>query len=169
MIALMLFLAARQPKETIANSSPTSSLPKVELGAARVGPREVEELTRNKIVHDYASAWQTLATGLEQNRSDILNDYFTGAANKEFTKAIAEQAAAGLHRQYVDRGHKLEVIFYSPDGGVMQLWDNTEYEVRIFDGARLLHNERATVRFLVLMTPATDRWMVRLLQNVPVS
>ena len=168
-IALLLSLAAWQPKETVVNAAPSSSLPKVELGTGRVGPREIEGLTRNKILHDYASAWQTLATGLEQNRPDILNDYFTGPANKEFTTVIAEQTATGIHREYVDHGHKLVVIFYSPDGGVMQLWDKAEYEVRIFDGSRLIHSERTAIRFLVLMTPAADRWMVRLLQDVPIA
>jgi hypothetical protein len=166
-ISLLLSLTA-SPMQG-ANSPRSSSLPKVELGTVRGGPREVEDLTRQKILRDYAFAWQTLATGLDQNRPDILNDYFTGFANKQFKQAIAEQAASGIHRQYVDHGHKLEVIFYSPDGGVMQLWDNADYDVQIFDGTRLLHSERSSVRFLVLMTPAADRWMVRLMQDVPVS
>lgn len=168
-IAILLGLAAWQPGEAVVNSAPSNSLPKVELSTVREGPREIEALTRDKILHDYASAWQTLAAGLEQNRSDLLNSYFTGAAKKEFTQTIADQAATGIHRQYVDHGHKLEVIFYSPDGGVMQLWDSADYEVQVLDGARLLHSERTTARFLVLMTPAADRWMVRVLQNVPVS
>lgn len=110
-----------------------------------------------------------MATGLEQNRAELLNDYFTGFARDEFTRTIKEQAGTGIHRHYVDHGHKLEALFYSPDGGVMQLQDNVEYEVQIFDGARLLHSQTVTARFLVLMTPAADRWMVRLLQDVPAS
>jgi len=118
---------------------------------------------------DYAAAWKSLAAGLEQNRVDLLNDYFTGFAKDEFTRTIKEQAGTGIHRHYVDHGHKLEALFYSPDGGVMQLQDNVEYEEQIFDGAKLLHSETITARYLVLMTPAADRWMVRLLQDVPAS
>jgi hypothetical protein len=129
----------------------------------------MEELTRQKIVHDYSAAWQTLTTGLEQNRAELLNDYFTGFARKELGETIADQAATAIHRHYVDHGHKLEAIFYSPDGGVIQLQDDAEYEVEIFDGAKLIHGEKMTARFLVLMTPSADRWMVRLLQNVPAS
>ena len=140
----------------------------MELSASR-GPRDIEDLTRQKIVHDYAAAWKTLAAGLEQNRAELLNDYFTGIAKHEFTRTITEQAATGIHRHYVDHGHKLAVLFYSPDGGVMQLQDNVEYEIQIFDGNRLLHSESMTAKFLVLMTPAADRWMVRLLQGVPAS
>jgi hypothetical protein len=129
----------------------------------------MEDLTRQKIVHDYAAAWQTLVTALEQNRAELLNDYFTGFAKKEFMRTITEQAGIGIHRHYVDQGHKLEALFYSPDGGVIQLQDNAEYEVQIFDGAKLLHSEKITARFLVLMTPTADRWVVRLLQDVPAS
>ena len=167
--AFLLCFASWAPKAAVVSSAPaSSSLPSVELTASR-GPRDIEDLTRQKIVHDYGAAWQTLAAGLEQNRAELLNDYFTGFARKEFTQTIAEQASTGIHRHYVDHGHKLEALFYSPDGGVIQLQDNTEYEVQIFDGAKLLHGEKMTARFLVLMTPAADRWMVRLLQDVPAS
>ena len=167
--AFLLCFALWSPKAAVVNSAPDSlSLPSVELTASR-GPRDIEDLTRQKVLHDYAAARQTLAAGLEQNRAELLNDYFTGSAKKEFTQAIAEQIGAGIHRHYVDHGHKLEVLFYSPDGGVIQLQDNAEYEVQIFDGAKLLHGEKMTVRFLVLMTPAADRWMVRQLQDVPAS
>jgi hypothetical protein len=163
--AVLLFSAMSAPNGVVA---PPSSLPGVDLTASH-GPRDIEDLTRQKVVHDYAAAWQTLAAGLEQNRPELLNDYFTGFAKKEFTQSIAEQAVTGIHRRYVDHGHKIEVIFYSPDGGVIQLQDNAEYEIQIFDGSRLLHSETTTARLVVLMTPAADRWMVRLLQDVPAS
>ena len=166
---LLLFLVPAAPNTAVVSSAPgSSSLPSVELAASR-GPRDLEDLTRQKIVHDYGAAWQTLTAGLEQNRAALLNDYFTGFAKQEFARTMAEQAVTGIHSRYVDHGHKLEVLFYSPDGGVIQLQDNADYEVQIFDGDRLLHSERMTARFLVLMTPAADRWMVRLLQEVPAS
>ena len=166
--ACLLFSVPGIPQTAAVRSTPTASLPSVVLTASR-GPRDIEELTRQKILHDYAAAWQTLDAGLERNRAEVLNDYFTGFAKDEFTRTIKEQAGTGIHRRYVDHGHKLEVLFYSPDGGVMQLQDNAEYEVQIFDGDRLLHSETMTARFLVLMTPGADRWMVRLLQDVPAS
>lgn len=167
-VVCLLFPVSGIPQTAVVRSTPTASLPSVELTVSR-GPRDIEDLTRRKILHDYAAAWQTLDAGLEQNRSELLNDYFTGFAKDEFTRTIQEQAGTGIHRQYVDHGHKLEVLFYSPDGGVMQLQDNAEYNVQIFDGDRLLHSETMTARFLVLMTPGADRWMVRLLQDVPAS
>ena len=167
--AVVLSLTASRPPAASADSGGDSSPAKVQLSATRGGPRELEDLTRQHILRDYAFAWQTLATGMEQNRPGILSDYFTGIANKEFSKAIKEQATYGIHRQYVDHGHKLELIFYSADGGVIQLWDNADYEVQIFDGTHLIKSEHNAVRFLVLMTPGADRWMVRLMQDVPAS
>jgi hypothetical protein len=166
--ACLLFAVPGIPQTAVLSSAQSASLPSVELTASR-GPRDIEDLTRQKILHDYAAAWQTLDAGLEQNRSQLLNDYFTGFAKDEFTRTIQQQAATGIHRHYVDHGHKLEVLFYSPDGGVMQLQDTADHEVQIFDGDRLLHSEKMTARFLVLMTPGADRWMVRLLQDVPAS
>ncbi len=166
--AFLFCIALWAPNAAVVSSVPALSLPRVELSSSR-GPRDVEDLTRQKIVHDYAAAWQTLAAGLEQNRAELLNDYFTGSAKKEFTQTIADQTGTAIHRHYVDHGHKLDALFYSPDGGVIQLQDDAEYEVQIYDGAKLLHGEKMTARFLVLMTPTADRWMVRLLQNVPAS
>jgi hypothetical protein len=168
-VAACLLLAVPGVTQTATPSAtPAAAPPSVELTASR-GPREIEDLTRKKILHDYAAAWQSLDAGLEQNRAELVNDYFTGFAKDKFARTIKEQSATGIHRHYIDHGHKLEVLFYSPDGGVMQLQDNVEYEVQIFDGDRLLHRETITARFLVLMTPAADRWMVRLLQDVPAS
>jgi hypothetical protein len=167
-VAGLLFSVPGVPQTGVVGSATTASLPIVNFTASR-GPREIEDLTRQKILHDYAAAWKSLAAGLEQNRADLLNDYFTGFAKDEFTRTIKEQAGTAIHRHYVDHGHKLEALFYSPDGGVMQLRDNVEYEVQTFDGAKLLHSETVTARYLVLMTPGADRWMVRLLQDVPAS
>ncbi|MGA3091343.1 MAG: hypothetical protein ABSD75_22265 [Terriglobales bacterium] len=167
--AILLGFGLWAPKTAVVSSLPApSSLPRVDFIVSR-GPRDMEELTRQKIVHDYAEAWQTLALGLEQNRAELLNGYFTGFAKQEFGQTIAEQGGIGIHRHYVDHGHRLQALFYSPDGGVMQLQDDTEYEVQVFDGARLLHVGKVSVRFLVLMTPAADRWMVRLMQSVPAT
>lgn len=159
--ALLLALA---PHKT---ASADSNQPVVQLDASSLGPREMEDLTEKKIVRDYAAAWKTLITAMDQNRAVFLNDYFTGFAKTEFTAAIKDQAATGVHRRYEDRGHKLQGLFYAQDGGVMQLRDTAQYDVQVFDGDRLLYNEPTTTTFVVLMTPAADRWMVRLLQAEP--
>lgn len=141
--------------------------PAVQLNVTSMGPREIEDLTRKKILRDYAAAWKTLATAMDQNRAGVLSEYFTGFAQAEFSKAIAEQNATGIHRRYADHGHKLEGIFYSQDGGVMQLRDTAQYDEQVFDGDKLLYSQPVTSTYVVIMTPAADRWMVRLLQATP--
>jgi len=141
--------------------------PSVQFDASSMGPREIEDLTEKKIARDYAAAWKTLIAAMNQNRVGLLNDYFTGFAKTEFTAAIKDQAATGVYRRYEDRGHKLQGIFYAQDGGLMQLRDTAQYEVQVFDGDRLLYTQPTTATYVVLMTPAADRWMVRLLQQEP--
>jgi hypothetical protein len=130
-----------------------------------MGPREIEDLTQQKILRDYAAAWKTLAGAMDLNRPGLLNDYFTGFAKTAFVKAVSEQRSTGVHRKFTDRGHKLQGIFYSQDGGVMQLRDTAQYDIQVFDGDKLLYSEAKTASYIVIMTPAADRWMVRLLQE----
>jgi hypothetical protein len=161
-IALCSLLFAFAPSHS---AIADTAQPSVKLNTESMGPREIEDLTEKKILRDYAAAWKTLATAMEQNRPGLLNDYFTGFAKTTFVKAVSEQKATGVHRKYADRGHKLEGIFYSQDGGVMQLRDTAEFDVQVFDGDKLLYNEQKTATYVVIMTPAADRWMVRLLQE----
>jgi hypothetical protein len=162
-LAVSLLVVVGPPKSAIA----ASPQPSVELDAASMGPREIEDLTEKKILRDYGEAWKSLAAALENNRPGLLNEYFTGFAKTAWTKAVVDQRATGVHRRYQDHGHRLEGLFYSQDGGVMQLRDTASYEVQVFDGDRLLYSEPKTDTFVVIMTPAADRWMVRLLQGEP--
>lgn len=149
------------------SASADSAQPSVQLDTSSMGPREIEDLTQKKIVRDYAAAWKSLASAMEQNRPGLLGDYFTGFAKTEFTTAVKQQSATGIHRRYEDRGHKLEGLFYSQDGGVMQLRDTAQYDIQVFDGDRLLYSQPTTASYVVIMTPGADRWMVRLLQAEP--
>jgi len=58
-------------------------------------------------------------------------------------------------------------VFYAPEGDVMELHDTAEYQLQIRDGDTPIHDEHVTVRYVVLMTPGADRWVVRQLQAVP--
>lgn len=141
--------------------------PHVELNADAIGPRPIEELTGNNITRDYAFAWDTLAQAMDNDRADLLDGYFTGFAKKTFVSAIAEQKKNGLHVRYVDHGHKVQAFYYSPNGDAMQLRDLAQLEIQIFDKSKLIHSEQVTLHYLVLMTPAADRWVVRQLEAVP--
>lgn len=139
----------------------------VQLTITGAGPRQVEDQTEQAIARDYAKAWQALSAAREQNRPDLLAGMFIGYAKDEITQAIEGQRRENIRTRYIDRGHKLQAMFYSQEGSTMQLRDTAQVEIQVLDGNSVVHSENATINYLVLMTPAADRWQVRMLQAVP--
>ena len=141
--------------------------PKVELNAASAQPRVLEDTTEMAIVRDYATAWKALASAMNENRSEALAAGFIGTARENFAKAIEEQKKSGLRRRDTDRGHKLQAIFYSPEGSAMQLRDTAQLDVEVLDGDTVIHREQITQSYLVLMTVAEGGWKIRALEEQP--
>jgi hypothetical protein len=141
-------------------------LPKVLLNADNNAGRPVEELTKKSVARDYAKAWHTLAQALEENRADLIGNDFVGVADEKFSAAVTAQAKAGLRTRYVDHGHKIDVLFYSPEGLSIQLRDTAQLERQVLDGDKVIHSEQVTRLYISLMTPTEVRWKVRLLQEV---
>jgi glutamine amidotransferase-like uncharacterized protein len=48
----------------------------------------------------------------------------------------------------------------------MQLVDQAQLEIQIFDGNKLIDTQNVPQQYLVLMTPGADRWYVRDLEEV---
>jgi hypothetical protein len=145
-------------------ASADDHLPRVQLNADNVIPRPIEDLTGKSVPRDYALAWQSLAQALESNRAGLLDAYFTGLAKQDFGKRINSQIKSGLQTRYTDRGHKLEALFYSPAGDVMELRDHAQFDMQVLDGGKVIYEEPVNAQFMVLMTPGADRWLVRQLQ-----
>lgn len=162
-VAILLAAALLPPFRVEADSG----LPLVELSAGRMGPRPIEELTNKSVPRDYALAWQSMVQALEQNRPDLLDAYFTGAAKEELTQRIHQQKTNGIRLRYEDHGHKLEGLFYSPAGDAMQLRDRAELEIETLDGDKVIASEQANFAYMVLMTPGADRWLIRDLESIP--
>jgi hypothetical protein len=150
----------------IAEVLAAASLPRVVLSAESLAPRPIEQRTGEAVAHDYAQAWQDLAVSLDTNRTDLLGDYFAGEAKRRIAQRIAEQKSAHLRTRYLDAGHRVKAVFYSVDGGEMQLEDQAELEIQVFDGEKLIATSKSTQKYLVLMTPGSDRWYVRYLESV---
>jgi 5-enolpyruvylshikimate-3-phosphate synthase len=144
-----------------------NNAPKVELNSASAQPRQLEDTTEIAISRDYSLAWKTLAAALNENRADALDAAFVGIARQKIGSAIEDQKKAGLHRRYTDRGHKLQAIFYSPEGSAMELRDTAQLEVETLDGNTVIHREQITQPYLVLMTVAEGSWKVRVLEELP--
>lgn len=139
----------------------------VVLDGTRAQPRSLEAATAASVQRNYAHAWQAIAAAMEQNQSQLLNADFVGIAKDQLAQAIDEQGKRGLKRRYIDHGHQVEVVFYSPDGSAVELHDDARLEIQYLDGNKIVHSEQGTFHFLVLMTAAEASWKVRLLENVP--
>jgi hypothetical protein len=114
------------------------SKPQVQLNIANAGPRQVEESTQQAIERDYASAWQALSTALANNSTSPLNENFVGYALDKFTQRVKQQRQNGLKTRIIDRGHKVDAIFYAPDGSALELRDTATLETQVLDGQTVI-------------------------------
>ena len=143
------------------------SAPDVSLDSTKAAPRSVEQLTQRSIVRDYKAAWSGLAQALEANSTGPLNALFEGTAHQSLEDKVTSQQRSGITSKYSNQTHKLQAVFYAPEGDVIELHDTAEYDIQILDGEKTIHSEHALVRYVVLMTPGADRWVIRQLQAVP--
>jgi len=157
-IGLLILLSAM--------SSAAASAPEVVLSVSKAGPRAIEPLTERSLLRDYKFAWSSLALALESNSEGPLNGLFVGTAGDWLREAVKHQEKNGLTSRYLNQSHKVEAVFYAPEGDVIELHDLAEYDYEIVDAGKVVHNEHATVHYVVLMTPGADRWVVRQLQSV---
>jgi len=130
------------------------------------GPRQLADQTAKAVVQDYVESWQTLHEALDQNRVDVLDRDFVGAAKDKLTDTIQQQAKFGLHTSYQDRSHDIQLVFYSPEGLSIELTDNVEYDQQVADRDKVLTTQRVSARYTVVLTPSETRWRVRVLQAV---
>ena len=141
--------------------------PQIELNTGKVGPRAIESLTERSVLNDYRFAWQNLARALESNSDAPLNGSFVGTASSWLTDRVMAQRRSGLTSRYLNQHHKLDAVFYAPEGDVIELHDTAEYELQILDGDKTVHDDHVVVHYIVLMTPGSDRWVIRQMQAVP--
>jgi hypothetical protein len=140
---------------------------RVTVDCSRTTPRAVEPLTERTIVRDYKFAWENLAVAMESSSLSPLNGLFAGTASRWLEDAINSQQRSGISKRLLNQNHNVEAVFYAPEGDVMELHDTADYDLEILDGGKAIHDEHVQVRYVVLMTPAADRWVVRQLQSVP--
>jgi hypothetical protein len=148
-------------------SSAAEPAVQVQLDSQHAGPRAVENLTESGIIRDYRVAWASMAQALEFNTQDPLNGPFAGQAKHWLSETVTNQQRSGLSQRYGDQNHKLEAVFYAPEGDVIELHDTAEYQLQVLDGGKVVDDEPVVVHYVVLMTPGADRWVIRQLQSVP--
>jgi hypothetical protein len=139
--------------------------PSVQLNVKSAQPREVEGVTQNAIVRDYTLAWQAIGTSLAANSLQPLNDNFAGFALDKLSQRVKDQKQNGLTTRIIDHGHKVEAIFYSPDGAAIELKDTASIETQVLAGGTVIHSDQAQIQYYAVMTGAEDRWKVRVLES----
>jgi len=128
------------------------------------GPRPLEGLTATAVVRAYLESWQSLAAAMEQNSPGLLDQDFTGTAKTKLTETMHQQALLGIHTRYRDHSHDLRIVFYSPEGLSVQLTDNVVYDQQVMVNGKVLATQRVHARYIVVLTPAEQRWRVRVFQ-----
>jgi len=128
------------------------------------GSRPLEKQTETAVVRNYLQSWQSFQAAMEQNRPDLLDPDFVGIARDKLTDTIQQQAKLGVRTRYQDRSHQLQIVFYSPEGMSIQLIDNVEYDEQVLDRDKVLTTKQIHARYVVVLTPAQDRWQVRIFQ-----
>lgn len=166
-IAVAVMLLGGPAINVLADNKPADTKPNVALDFSNAAPRQVEDGTEKAVARDYTAAWQAMTQALEQNRADLLDPNFIGTAHDKLKETVQQQSQTGLHRRYVDRGHKVQAIFYSSDGSAIELHDTAQLSVQLLDGDKVVASKDLSQQFVVLMTAAENSWKVRILQEVP--
>jgi hypothetical protein len=139
--------------------------PQVQLTVNNAQPREVENVTQNAVLRDYTLAWQGISAAFANNTLKPLNENFTGFALDKLTQRVKDQKQHGLTTRIIDHGHKVDAIFYSPDGAAIELKDTASIETQVLDGGKVIHSDQAQIHYYAVMTGAEDRWKVRVLES----
>lgn len=165
LLGVALVISALVPM--LARAANNDSSIQVQLNFAKAAPRQLEDSTQASITRGYANAWKVMTEALADNRTDKLDQIFVGTARDVIADQVAAQQKSGMSVRFIDHGHKLDAVFYSPEGSAMQLRDTAQMEKQTLDGGKVIHSEQITQQYYVLMTVAEDRWKVRVLQAIP--
>lgn len=158
---IVVFIATVVGKAVLYAADPASN---ITVNVANAQPRQVEDLTERAIVREYGAAWENLSQALKNNDVGRLDQSFVGTAKDRFAQQIEQQKSSGMSTTYLDKGHKVDVLFYSPEGSAIQFRDTASLELQVFDGGKLVHTEPVQQQYVGVMTVAGDRWKVRVLQ-----
>ena len=139
----------------------------VALNTSKAAPRVMEPLTERSILRDFTFAWESMTRALASNTTGPLNGIFDGNARAFLNDTIHGQQKSGLTSHYGNQSHKVDAVFYSPEGDLLELHDTAEYDLEIHDGSKTIDSQHVIAHYVVLMTPGADRWVVRQLQAVP--
>lgn len=131
------------------------------------GPRPLQEQTAQAVIRDYIESWQSMCKALAENSADALDRDFVGDAQVKLTQTVQQQTKLGIHTQYRDTAHDIQIVFYSPEGLSVELTDKVDYDVQIYDHDKVQTTRHVSANYIAVLTPTEVRWRVRVFQAVP--
>lgn len=137
-----------------------------QINTTNAQPRELEEATQKAIAREYSNAWKNMASALRDNNADPLNQSFIGTARDQMFSRVEQQRGSGTTSNITDKSHKIDVLFYSPEGSAIQLRDTAEYELQVLEGGKVIYTEQVTQNYIAILTVGEGSWKVRVLQEV---
>jgi hypothetical protein len=138
----------------------------VQLDASQAGPRKIETQTEGRVLADYRMAWADIAQALTANDAGAYAGLFVGNAKQWLEQTVTSQRRTGISTRYSNQRHKLQIVFYAPEGDLIELHDVAEYDTQVLADGKVVHQDQDSHRYVVLMTPGADRWVVRELTEV---
>src|SRR5437588_5283478 len=150
LLGVALVISALVPMLARAANNDSGAI-QVQLNFSKAAPRQLEDSTQTSIPRGYANAWKIMAEALNDNRTDKLDQIFVGAAREVLGEQIAAQQKSGISTRYIDHGHKLDAIFYSPEGSAKQLNDIALLEVQSLEAGKDIHTEPITQKYTVIL------------------
>src|SRR5258708_12132839 len=135
------------------SSGAADSSVRLQLDVSKAGPRAGESETEQVILRDYRFAWTSIAQALEVNTLDPLEGPLVGAAKKELEDRVLNQQRTGLSSHYLDQNHKVQAVFYAPEGDVIELHATAENQLQVMDGNKAIHDTHCCHHYFVLLTP----------------
>ena len=163
-VAGMLFMLPRANGDRVL----AAGRPDVTLNVQNATPRQVEDTTeegdRARLRGCMAGAGET-----RSSRTGLICwlPISWEPPTRSLNRRSAEQRKSGLHQRYIDKGHNVNAVFYSPEGSAMELQDTAALQIQVLDGDKVLHSEDVTVHYVALLTAAENSWKVRVLEAVP--
>jgi hypothetical protein len=138
----------------------------VQLEISSAGPRKIEPQTEGRVLADYRLAWANIAQGLNANDAGPFDAVFVGPAKKALDARVADQRQSGVTTRYSNQTHHLHAVFYAPEGDLIELHDTAEFDTQVLAAGKVILEDNGIHRYVVLMTPGADRWVIRELTEV---
>jgi hypothetical protein len=138
----------------------------VQVDITKAGPRKIEAQTEGRILADYRMAWADIAQALNANDAGGFAGLFVGNAKQWLEQTVTGQRRSGVSTRYSNQSHRLQAVFYAPEGDLIELHDLAEYDTQVLAGGKVIHEDHGVHRYVVLMTPGADRWVIRELTEV---